>query len=75
LNTECEKVELAETGGLRLIYCTKCQVVEVEIGALSLRLAPDIVQQFANVLMKGSLRLERLTQTGLYQKPMMGALH
>jgi hypothetical protein len=75
---ECEKIELAETAGFRVIYCTKCEVVELEIGALSLRLTQDMVQHFANVLMKGSLKLERLTQSGIYEKPMTagaGALH
>lgn len=72
---QCEKVVLAETAGFRVIYCMQCQVVELEMGALSMRLTPEIVQQFANILMKGSLRLERLTHTGLYQKPMAGTLH
>ncbi len=74
---QCEKIELAETAGFRVIYCSNCQVVELEVGALSLRLTPEMAQHFANVLMKGSLKLERLTQSGMYQKPMMeaGALH
>lgn len=54
----CNKVELANAYGIRLIYCASCQVVELEIGAISLRLCPDMVQRIANVMMKASLRLD-----------------
>ena len=59
-NQQCEKVELAGTQGFRVVYCQNCEVVELEIGALSLRLTPEIAQRFANVMMKASLRLERV---------------
>jgi len=59
--TPCKKVVLADSMGLRLIYCKECNVVEFEIGAVSLRLCPDVVQRMANMLMKASLKLDRLT--------------
>ncbi len=58
--TPCEKVVLADAMGLRLIYCKECNVVEFEIGAVSLRLCPEVVQRMANMLMKASLKLDRL---------------
>jgi len=61
--TTCEKIVLANTMGLRLIYCKDCNVVEFEIGAVSLCLCPDVVQRMANMLMKASLKLDRLTPT------------
>ncbi|HLD09252.1 MAG TPA: hypothetical protein VJB68_04340 [Methylophilaceae bacterium] len=61
--TTCEKIVLADAIGLRLIYCKDCNVVEFEIGAVSLRLCPDVVQRMANMLMKASLKLDRLTPT------------
>ncbi|HLD08746.1 MAG TPA: hypothetical protein VJB68_01715 [Methylophilaceae bacterium] len=61
--TGCEKIVLADAMGLRLIYCRDCNVVEFEIGAVSLRLCPDVVQRMANMLMKASLKLDRLTPT------------
>jgi len=39
----CEKIVLADSMGLRLIYCKDCNVVELEIGAVTLRLCPDVV--------------------------------
>jgi hypothetical protein len=56
----CDKLILAENLGVRLIYCKNCNVIELEIGAISLRLLPNHVQQIANVMMKASLRLDRM---------------
>ena len=56
----CEKLILAEGLGARLIYCKNCDVIELEIGAVSLRLNPNHMQQIANVMMKASLRLDRI---------------
>lgn len=61
-NQSCRKIELASTCGFRVMYCQECQIVELEIGALTLRFSPEFVQRFANIMMKASLRLELLTQ-------------
>lgn len=58
INDPCEKLILAEGLGVRLIYCKNCNVIELEIGAICLRLSPNHVQQIANVMMKASLRLD-----------------
>ena len=58
INDPCEKLILAEGLGVRLIYCKDCNVIELEIGAICLRLSPNHVQQIANVMMKASLRLD-----------------
>lgn len=57
----CEKIELANSCGVRLIYCQDCQVVELEIGAVSVRLCPEVIQRIANVMMKASLQLDHIT--------------
>lgn len=72
---QCEKFELAGTDGFRVIYCKRCEVVELEIGALSLRLSPEILQRFANILMKASLRLERAANSGNLVSQASGTLH
>ena len=59
-NDPCEKLILAEGIGVRLIYCKNCDVIELEIGAISLRISPAHIQQIANVLMRASLRLDRM---------------
>ena len=60
MNDPCDKLILAEGLGVRLIYCKNCDLIELEIGAISLRLNPNHVQQIANVMMKASLRLDRM---------------
>ena len=57
-NDPCAKLILAEGLGVRLIYCKNCDVIELEIGAITLRLSPNHVQQIANIMMKASLRLD-----------------
>ena len=74
-NQGCEKIELAGTAGFRIMYCPACQVVELEIGALSLRLAPEIVQRFANVMMKASLKLDRVVEQEYADNRMVGTVH
>ncbi len=56
----CEKTELANSCGVRLIYCQDCQVVELEIGAISVRLCPEVIQRIANIMMKASLQLDHI---------------
>ena len=60
MNDPCEKIILAESLGVRLIYCKNCDVIELEIGAISMRLAPAHMQQVANIMMKASLKLDRM---------------
>lgn len=56
----CTKIELANSLGLRLLYCKTCEVVELEIGAISLKLNPDMIQRMANMMMKASLKLNHV---------------
>ena len=58
----CDKIILASSLGLCLTYCPDCQIVELEIGAISLRISPELVQRMANVMMKASLNLERVQE-------------
>ena len=71
----CEKLILAEGLGARLIYCKNCDVIELEIGAVSLRLSPNHVQQIANVMMKASLRLDRIVNLNHTQDSMQAMQH
>lgn len=65
----CQKIELANSCGVRLIYCQDCQVVELEIGAISIRLCPDVLQRIANVMMKASLQLDHITSVNTELPP------
>ncbi|MBC7757035.1 MAG: hypothetical protein H7Z20_10440 [Bdellovibrio sp.] len=56
----CDKIELANGLGVRLLFCESCQVIELEIGAISLKLSPDMIQRVANIMMKASLKLDHV---------------
>ncbi|MGV3581816.1 MAG: hypothetical protein ACXW1T_08530 [Methylophilus sp.] len=56
----CEKIILADSLGVRLIYCSKCEVVELELGSISVRLHPSAIQRIANIMMKASLKLDKV---------------
>ena len=53
--TQGEKIILGESLGLKLVFCPDCNVVELKIGAVSVRLCPDVVQQVASMMMKANL--------------------
>lgn len=75
-NDACEKVVLAGTAGCRLIYCQACRVVELEIGAVSMRLNPEVLQRLANVMMKAALKLDHFVErTGPQLRPDDTVLH
>lgn len=59
----CDKIEIASGVGVRLLFCKKCQVVEMEIGAISLKISPDMIQRVANIMMKASLKLDHVIAT------------
>ncbi len=62
IQKNCDKIILADSAGLCLTYCPNCKIVEVEIGAISLRISPDVVQRMANVMMKAGFNLERVQE-------------
>ena len=68
-DTFCEKIILADSLGVRLTYCQECNVVELEIGAISLRLNPDVIQRVANIMMKASLQLDHIEAINRAMQP------
>ena len=57
----CKKINIGESLGLGLVFCQDCKVVELEIGAVIVRLCPDVIQHVANVMMKAILQLDQLS--------------
>ncbi len=58
-----EKILLANSFGIKLIYFRNKNIVELEIGMTCLRLNPSLIQRIANVMMKASLQLDHLEAT------------
>ena len=72
--SNCHKIELANSLGVRLLYCETCEVVELEIGAISVRLSPDMIQRVANIMMKASINLDKVNaghKIPVYSQPQL----
>lgn len=50
MKTQCSKTVLAGENGCRVIYCHHCQVAEIEIGSVSLRLKKDAFRQLRHLM-------------------------
>ena len=59
-NQISEKIELANSCGVRLVYCQDCQLVQLEVGAITINFCPEAIQRIANVMMKASLQLDHI---------------
>lgn len=53
----CKRVILAGAGGCRVIYCEDCQVAEIEVGAISLRLDTSALANMSQLLQEAQSRL------------------
>lgn len=59
-NEPCKRVLLAGENGCRVVYCEACQVAELEIGALSLRLEESSLHQVHKTLEQALIKLSVL---------------
>lgn len=53
----CRRVVLAGGEGCRVLYCEECNVAEVEVGALSLRLEAHAFNSLAEMMQEAAARL------------------
>lgn len=53
----CHRILLAKNQGCKVIYCEECDVTELEIGAISLRLASESIEQLYAVLKEANDKL------------------
>lgn len=56
----CKRVLLAGDQGLRVLYCEACQVAELEIGAMSLRLEESSLHQMHDTISQALVKLSVL---------------
>ena len=54
---DCKRVVLAGGEGCRVVYCEKCNVAEIEIGAMSLRLENHAFHSVAEMIQEAAARL------------------
>lgn len=58
--TLCRRILLAGATGCRVIYCSDCDVTEVELGAMSLRLKAEDLVELQTVLAQACRQLATL---------------
>jgi hypothetical protein len=59
-NEPCKRVLLAGENGCRVLYCEACQISEIEIGALSLRLEEGALHQLHKTIEQALIKLSVL---------------
>ena len=48
----CKRILLAGTDGCKIIYCEACNIAEMELGAISVRLELNAIHNLQAVLMR-----------------------
>ena len=62
---KCNKTVLAGEGGCRVIYCHDCEVAELEVGSVSLRLDETAFRNFAVLLEQAVHNLDGMRMNGM----------
>ena len=58
----CKRITLAGSQGCRILYCEECNVAEMEIGSLSLRLDVEAFNTLAGMAQEGLAKLALLNE-------------
>jgi hypothetical protein len=56
----CKRILLAGTEGCRVIYCEACNIAEMELGAISVRLEFSAIHNLQAVLAQAAMKLSVL---------------
>lgn len=59
-NESCRRVVLAGENGCRVVFCEACEVAELELGAMSVRLEESSLHQLHETLSQALIKLSVL---------------
>jgi hypothetical protein len=65
----CDRVVLAGRHGCRVIYCEDCNVAEVEVGSLSLRLEMQAFNALGEMMQEAMQKLAVMNRAEKEQRP------
>ena len=68
----CNRIMLAGGPGCRILYCEECNVAELEIGSLSLRLDVQAFDTLAGMAQEGIAKLALLNEAKAHAKLVTG---
>ena len=74
INT-CKRIQLAGGESCKVLFCESCNVAELELGAMSLRLEPAALQGLAEVLQQARAALALLAAVEPQRIAHQGAGH
>lgn len=70
----CKRILLAGADGCRIIYFEGCEVAEIELGAISVRLELDALHNLQVILRQAAQKLSVLKATGISPDLHLGKL-
>jgi hypothetical protein len=68
-SNSCHRIVLAGNSGCRVLYCEECNVAEVEVGALSLRLEMTAFNSLGEMLQEAMNKLTQYRMQTLPKNP------
>jgi len=60
MNKQCKRVVLAGSEGCQVIYCPDCEIAELEIGAMNIRLEESVFRAVVIMLNSATKTLESM---------------
>ncbi|HSH96847.1 MAG: hypothetical protein ACAH07_09675 [Methylophilaceae bacterium] len=70
----CDRILLAGNEGCRVLYCESCNVAELEIGALSLRLEVNAFQSLHELICESLQKISMVQQAKITQEQLISQL-
>jgi len=70
----CDRILLAGNEGCRILYCESCNVAELEIGALSLRLEINAFQTLHELICESLQKISMVQQAKFTQEQLISQL-
>lgn len=64
-SSSCRRLVLAQRPGFRIVFCQAHQLIELEMGGVSVRLAPEAFAGMADSMQTGLQHLETLDTSQL----------
>ena len=74
LQKTCDRILLAGSEGCRILYCESCNIAELEIGALSLRLEVNVFQTMHELIYETLQKISLVQQAKFTQEKLITQL-
>jgi hypothetical protein len=74
LQKTCDRILLAGSEGCRILYCESCNIAELEIGALSLRLEVNVFQTMHELIYESLQKISLVQQAKFTQEKLITQL-